>query len=165
MSWYSNSIRNINLDSVTHPKIFRILCSYLDQGISIWKFPVHEKGFLTSIREIEKNSSASIFRSNRVRNLFMNTRCEIDELLKILVEDEKLYKQYIFDQQFAHQGWSGMVSAIEDQPQSLLDPKKISVKELIILECLLEIDTLDSKFGETWAPLSTKLNQPVQINQ
>ncbi len=149
----------INLDSVTHPKIFRILCSYLDQGISIWKFPVHEKGFLTSIREIEKNSSASIFRSERAKKLFLNTRCEIDPLLDILVGDDSLYKQYIFDQQFAHQGWSGMVSAIEDQPQTLLDPKKISLKELIILECLLEIDTLDNKFGETWAPLVNKLDE------
>lgn len=155
---------HVNLDSVTHPKIFRILCSYLDQGISIWKFPVHEKGFLTSIREIEKNSSASIFKSERARKLFLNTRCEIDGLLNILVGDETLYKQYIFDQQFAHQGWSGMVSAIEDQPQTLLDPKKISIQELIILECLLEIDTLDSKFGETWAPLSNKLAEtPIDL--
>ena len=147
----------INLDSVTHPKLFRILCSYLDQGISIWKFPVNEKGFLTSLREIEKNSLSSIFKSERVRKLFINTRCEIESLLDILVGDATLYKQYIFDQQFAHQGWSGMVSAIEDQPETLLDPKKISVQELIILECLLEIDTLDNKFGENWTPLVNKL--------
>ncbi|MDX2174670.1 MAG: DUF2309 domain-containing protein [Bacteroidota bacterium] len=151
---------HINLDSVTHPKLFRILCSYLDQGISIWKFPVHEKGFLTSIREIEKSSSVSIFRSDRVKNLFLKKRCQIDELLHILVGDETFYKQYIFDQQFAHQGWSGMVSAIEDQPQTLLDPKKISIEELIVLECLLEIDVLDKKFGETWAPLATRLTTP-----
>jgi len=154
------SLYHINLDSVTHPKIFRILCSYLDQGISIWKFPVHEKGFLTSIREIERNSSVSIFRTERAKKLFLNTRCEINDLLKILVGDEKLYKQYIFDQQFAHQGWSGMVSAIEDQPESLLDPKKISVKELIILECLLEIDVLDKKFEENWAPLASRMETP-----
>ncbi len=165
----------INLDSVTHPKLFRILCSYLDQGISIWKFPVHEKGFLTSLREIEKTSTVSIFNSERARNLFLNTRPEITDVLHILVGDEKLYKQYIFDQQFAHQGWSGMVSAIEDQPNTLLDPKKISIKELIILESLLEIDTLDYKFGENWAPLSTKLNtypinlfekvEPTELNE
>lgn len=99
----------------------------------------------------------SIFNSERAKKLFLNNRLEINELLAILVGSENLYKQYIFDQQFAHQGWSGIVSSIEDQPQSLLDPKKISIKELIILECLLEIDTLDNKFGETWAPLSHKI--------
>lgn len=155
---------HVNLDSVTHPKIFRILCSYLDQGISIWKFPVHEKGFLSSIREIEKNSSIRIFQSERVRHMFLNSRPSISELLQILVGDESLYEQYIFDQQFAHQGWSGMVSAIEDQPQSLLDPKKISIEELIVIECLLEIDTFDSKFGENWSPLSFKLNEkPIDL--
>ncbi len=155
---------HINLDSVTHPKLFRILCSYLDQGISIWKFPVHEKGFLTSIREIEKNSSSSIFKSERVKKLFLNSKPTITSVLDLLVGDEALYEQYIFDQQFSHQGWSGMVSAIEDQPQTLLDPKKISIKELIILESLLEVDTLDTKFGENWAPLSHKLkNKPQDL--
>ena len=153
------SLYRINLDSLTHPKLFRILCSYLDQGISIWKFPVHEKGFLTSLREIEKNSLSSIFKTERVRKLFLNTRCEIESLLDILVGDHSLYKHYIFDQQFAHQGWSGMVSSIEDQPQTLLDPKKISLEELIVLECLLEIDTLDNKFGENWAPLGNQLHE------
>lgn len=148
---------HINLDSITHPIIFRILCSYLDQGISIWKFPVHEKGFLTSLREIEKNSAASIFKTEKVRELFLNNRCEINDLLNQLVGDATLYKQYIFDQQFAHQGWSGIVSSIEDQPQSLLDPKKISIKELIVLECLLEIDTLESKLGGNWSALTHKL--------
>jgi uncharacterized protein YbcC (UPF0753/DUF2309 family) len=154
----------INLDSITHPKIFRILCSYLDQGIAIWKFPVNEKGFLSSLREIEKNSLTSIFKSERVKKIFLHSRPNINSLLQILVGEESLYKQYIFDQQFAHQGWSGMVSAIENQPETLLDPKKISIEELVVLECLLEIDTLDSKFGENWTPLGNKLNeQPVDL--
>jgi len=42
----------IDLDSLVHPLLFRILCSYLDQGISIWSFPVRNKGFLASIREM-----------------------------------------------------------------------------------------------------------------
>jgi uncharacterized protein YbcC (UPF0753/DUF2309 family) len=149
----------LNIDSVTHPKLFRILCSYLDQGIAIWKFPEDDKGFLTTLREIERNSAVSLFNSKRVREMFINTRCEISDLLKELVGDERLYKQYIFDQQFAHQGWSGIVSAIEDQPQTLLDLKKISIKELIILECLLEIDTLDMKFKRDWAPLRLRISK------
>jgi len=152
---------HLNIDSVTHPKLFRILCSYLDQGIAIWKFPEDDKGFLTTLREIEKNSAVSIFNSKRVRDMFINTRCEIPQLLHELVGDERLYKRYLFDQQFAHQGWSGMVSAIEDQPQSLMDLKKISVKELIILECLLEIDTLDVKFKGKWVPLRSKIDENI----
>ncbi|MBS1634497.1 MAG: DUF2309 domain-containing protein [Bacteroidetes bacterium] len=155
---------HVNLDSLVHPILFRILCSYLDQGISIWNFPVHTSGFLSSLRELERNSFTSFFRTEKIRTLFLNNHIELESLLKTLVGDESLYAQYLYDQQFAHQGWSGMVSAIEDQPQTLLDTKSISLKELIILELLLEIDALNYKFGENWSPLGTKLEQrPVDL--
>jgi uncharacterized protein YbcC (UPF0753/DUF2309 family) len=150
----------IDLDSLVHSILFRILCSYLDQGIAIWHFPVNPRGFLVSIREIEKNSFTSFFRKGRAKHLLLHTNCDMRNLLKILVgNDESLYKQYLFDQQFGHQGWSGMVSAVEDQPQTLLDAKRISVHDLIIFELLLEIDALDSQFGEEWLPLAAKLTE------
>ncbi|MDI1355145.1 MAG: DUF2309 domain-containing protein [bacterium] len=148
----------MDLDVLVHPPLFRIICSYLDQGISIWNFPVLHKGFLNSIREIEKNSYASFFKSKRAKNL-LRSRCKISDLLKIVVGDPALYKQYLYDQQFAHQGWSGMVSAIEDFPETLLDTKRVSLKDLIILELLLEIDALDQKFGEIWSPLGFKVEE------
>jgi len=104
---------HINLDSLVHPIIFRILCSFLDQGISIWNFPTAKKGFITSIRELEQNSYSSFFKTKRAKQLLINSKLEIEGLLKILVGDETLYKQYVFDQQFAHQGWSGMVASVE----------------------------------------------------
>ncbi len=154
----------IDLDSLVQPILFRILCSYLDQGISIWTFPIREKTFLASIREMEGNSLTSFFRRKRVKDLLLNTGCEISDLLKILVGDESFYKQYLFDQQFAHQGWSGMVSTIEDQPSTILDPRKLSMHDLIVFELLMEIDALDFEFGNRWLPLATKLNaRPVEL--
>ncbi len=152
----------IDLDLVIQPILFRILCSYLDQGIAIWNFPVWNKGFLASIKELEKNTYNSFFKSKRVRNLLINydednSGCSIKSLLEMLVGDESLYEQYLFDQQFAHQGWSGMVSTIEDFPQTLLDTRKISMHDLIIFELLLEVDALDSKFGNGWKPLVSGL--------
>ena len=155
----------IDLDTLVHPTLFRILCSYLDQGISIWGFPVRDKSFIPAIREMERTSLSSFFRKKRARNLLLKTTCEIADLLKILVgEDATLYEHYLFDQQFAHQGWSGMVSTVEDQPQTLLDPRKISIRDLIIFELLLEIDALDTHLGEEWKPLGTNLAQkPVDL--
>ena len=43
----------IDLDLMVHPILFRILCSFLDQGISIWGFPIGHKGFLAAIKEME----------------------------------------------------------------------------------------------------------------
>jgi len=147
-----------------HPILFRVICSFLDQGIAIWNFPVRDKTFLSSIRELERNSAASFFRERRARDLLLKTRCEIADLLAILVGDESLYKQYLFDQQFAHQGWSGIVSAIENEPQTLLQQKKLSMHDLIVFELLLEIDALDYHFGGEWPPLVTRLkDKPIDL--
>jgi len=154
----------MDLDSLVHPILFRVICSFLDQGIAIWNFPVRDKTFLSSIREIERNSAASLFRGNRARDLLLRSRCEIADLLKILVGDETLYKQYLFDQQLAHQGWSGIVSAIENEPQTLLQQKKLSTHDLIVFELLLEIDALDYHFGSEWSPLVTRMkSKPVDL--
>lgn len=150
----------VDLDSLVHPILFRILCSYLDQGISMWNFPVWQQGFLASLQEIERTSFTSFFRTRRVRTMFLEESNTLTNLLKMLVGDEKYYAQYLFDQQFAHQGWSGMISTIEDQPQTLLDTRRISLHELIVFECLLEIDALDDTFGRVWAPLSMRLDSP-----
>lgn len=158
------SLYLINLDAQVHPKIFRILCSFLDQGISIWNFPIHEQSFLASIRELEKNSYTSFFKTKRARQLLLEGKCTIPSLLKILVGDETLYTQYLYDQQFAHQGWSGMVSVIEDHPETLLDTKNITLHDLIMLELIFEIDALDLKFGTTWSPLGNQLvNRPEDL--
>jgi uncharacterized protein YbcC (UPF0753/DUF2309 family) len=150
-------IYQIDIDSMVHPLLFRILCSYLDQGISIWNFPVHQKGLLASIREMERNSYSSFFRGKRAKKLLLGGQANIKHLLDLLIGNEALYKQYLFDQQFAHQGWSGMISAVEDQPQTLLDQKRISLQDLIAFELLLEIDVLDSTFNAEWLPLSNVL--------
>jgi uncharacterized protein YbcC (UPF0753/DUF2309 family) len=138
----------IDMDSLVHPILFRILCSYLDQGISVWNFPVKEKSFISSIRELERNSFTSFFRTSRARNLLLRSTAEISDLLEILVGDVTLFKQYLFDQQFAHQGWSGMFSAIEDQPHTLLEQKKPSIHDLIVFELLLEIDAIEHHYGK-----------------
>ena len=140
---------------MTPPILFRILCSYLDQGIAIWNFPIREKTFLASLREMEQNSFSSFFRRSRSKRLLKESTCEIPELLKLLVGDESLYESYLFDQQFAHQGWSGMVSTIEDQPYTILDPRKLSMHDLIAFELLLEIDALDNMYGESWNSSAT----------
>jgi uncharacterized protein len=153
----------IDLDSLVQPLLFRTICGYLDQGIAMWNFPEVEKGFLGAIREMERNSFTSFFRTQRARHLLKDP-AEIPQLLEILVGDVTLFKHYLFDQQFAHQGWSGIVSVIEDFPQSLLDQRKISIQDLVTLELIMEIDALESHFGRGWQPLSKRLtNRPLDL--
>jgi len=152
----------IDMDALVHPILFRITCSYLDQGISIWNFPIEHKGFLSSIKELEKLSYSSLFQSERVKKLLLHTSCSISSLLDILIGDSSLYEQYLFDTQFGHQGWSGMVAVVEDNPKTLLDHKKITLNDFIVFELLLQINALDSL--SSWEPLAKTIKQiPVPI--
>ncbi len=147
---------HLDLDNLVQPLLFRLLCSYLDQGISLWDFPAYGTSFLSSIREMERNSFSTFFHTKRARNLLKAGAVSVEDLLKIVVGDNpQLYQRYLFDQQFSHQGWSGLVSTIEDFPTTLLDAKKISLHDLVYIELLFEIDALDNELGKGWKPLSS----------
>lgn len=152
----------INMDKSVQSTLFRVLQGFMDQGISMWKFPSRYEGFLDALREMESNGYVSIFKTERPRKLLFEKQTTIADLLKIIVGEEHLYYHYLFDQQFTHPGWSGFVSVVEMQPETLLSRRKISLKELIFFELLLEIDVLDKKFGTNWRPLSGTINEPVE---
>lgn len=152
---------NIDLDSLIHPTLFRLLGSYLDQGISIWNFPIDDLTFIEAIRQLEKSSWVSIFKDKGTRAFLLNEDVKIQDILALLVgKDESYYEQYLYDQQFAHQGWSGMVSTVEDLPQTLLDKRQIKLEELILLELLLELDALNHKLSG-WKPLDEHLTEAI----
>ncbi len=154
----------IDMDNAVQPLLFRIICSYIDQGIAISSFPFEDKGLLYAVRHLENYSSVSFFKTKKARDLLHTESCTITKLLEILVGKEAYFEQYIYDQQFAHRGWSGIVSTLEDKPESLLYPKKISLNDMIVLELLLEIDALTERFGETWEPLGSSITRsPVDI--
>ena len=157
-SW--KNLYKVDMNTLTHTRLFRLLNSYLDQGISIWQFPVTTRGFMSALREMEKHSQVSLFNSERVQKLFQLKRPNINQLLDLLVGKASLYENYLFDLQFAHPGWSGMVAFIEADPNALLDKRKITLEEAIILELLIEIDVLDTKFGTQWKPLG--LNESIR---
>jgi uncharacterized protein YbcC (UPF0753/DUF2309 family) len=152
----------IDMDNAVQPLLFRIICSYIDQGIAISPFPFEDKGLLHAVRNLENSSLVSFFKTKRARDLLHDKSCTVTKLLEIIVGKgkEAYFEQYVYDQQFGHQGWSGMVSTLEDKPESLLYPKKIALEDMIILELLLEIDALTATLGEEWMPLGNSISQP-----
>lgn len=155
---------HLDIDNAVQPLLFRVICSYIDQGIAISPFPFEDKGLLNALRNLESHSLVSFFKTKKARDLLYDKSCTIKKLLEILVgkHKEAYFEQYIYDQQFAHRGWSGIVSILEDRPELLLYPKKIALEDMIILELLLEIDVLTSRLGEGWEPLGSNLTQPPQ---
>lgn len=147
------SLYKVDMDSRVHPQLFRLISSYIDQGVAVWHFPSSDEGFLASVRKLEQFALDGLFRSKRVKQLLQNEKTELKDLLTVLLGKEQLFENYLFDQQFAHPGWSGMVSVLEDAPNALLHKKPISLHDLIFIECLFEIDVLDDVFGKGWEPI------------
>lgn len=157
---YWKIVYHFDLDNQVHPLLFRILCAFLDQGIAVESFPVARKSFIDSMKEMEKNSFSSFFKTRTVKQKFLSGHYSITELLKAIVGKEAYFEQYLFDQQFAHHGWSGFASAVEDNPQTLLDRKLITLKELVEFELLMELDALTHQFGNSWQPLANHVTGP-----
>jgi len=157
---YWKDVYHLDIDNKVHPLLFRILCAFLDQGIAIDSFPVVNKSFIDSVRELEQNSFVSFFKTRVIRQKFISGNYSIPELLKTIVGKEEYFEQYLFDQQFAHPGWSGFVSAVEDNPQTLLDRKQITLKELLEFELLLELDVLNHALGSKWQSLASHVTVP-----
>lgn len=146
------SEKRMNLDKDVQPVLYRLIGNYLDQGISIDDFPVDADGLMAAVRKLDRESFGGIFKSKRVKNL-LHKHLNISDLLEILVGNEKYYERYIFEQQFSHPGWSGMVAVLEDHSDTLLKKKKITLRDFIFLELLMEIESLDLKFGDKWTSL------------
>lgn len=155
---------DIDLDNAVQPLLFRIIGSYLDQGIAIETFPFEDKGLLHAIRNLERHSFIGFFKTKQARDLLFDASVTIPDLLALLVGKKEYFAQYLYDQQFAHRGWSGMVATIEDRPETLLYPKKITLKDMIHLELLFEIDALYDRFGTLWKPLGQMTTRaPVDV--
>jgi uncharacterized protein YbcC (UPF0753/DUF2309 family) len=153
-------VYHLDLDNKVHPLLFRILCAFLDQGIAVESFPVVNKPFIESMKEMEQNSFVSFFKTKAVKQKFLSGNYSIPALLKTIVGKEEYFEQYLFDQQFAHPGWSGFVSAVEDNPQTLLDRKQITLKELLEFELLMELDAINHVLGNKWQPLTNHVTTP-----
>ncbi len=152
------NIYSLDLDDLVQPTLFRIVCSYLDQGIAISHFPFEQTGLLNAVRTLEKGSLVSFFKGERARALLQDSSCTIEQLLSIVVGEKKYFETYLYDQQFLHRGWSGIVATIEERPETLYYSKNISLTDFVHLELLLEIDALDNALGENWQPLGLKTN-------
>lgn len=148
-----NKKHHINLDKSVHPLLFRTVGSYLDQGFSTWQFPISSRGFLASLREVDRQSYYRIFKHKRVRALLKQPGLSLSRLLSLIVGHEAYFGPYLMDMAFAHPGWSGMVATLEQQPESLLDHRKITLREFLIFELLLELDTLYLRLGNNFPPL------------
>lgn len=138
---------NFNMSQATHPTLYKWVAQYLDQGISIWRFPHESKGFWATLQMMESNSYVSIlpFQSERAKKLFTLSSDEvIAKSLELLLRDPQLYSTYIFETLMSHFGWTCLINTIEHNEKSLRKYYPISLKDVLAFELLLEVDTMSN---------------------
>ncbi|MGZ5001044.1 MAG: putative inorganic carbon transporter subunit DabA, partial [Methylomonas sp.] len=147
----------IDLNALVHPVIFRLLSNFLDQGISRWALPKPGESFWDCVLRLVQNSLLPLypFHQSVVREM-LNEGPEqvILNCLDRIVGDESLYAQYLLEVLLAHPGWSGMVHIIETQPQALLAPRSISLKQLLAVELACELAFVDKKRGHSFTKIA-----------
>ncbi len=140
----------VDLNSLAHPVLFRLLGNFLDQGISRWSLPKNGEHFWDCVLRLVQNSLIPLYPLNdsSVRELLGGDPDQvIQSCLKKIVGDERLYEQYLLEMLLAHPGWAGMVSMIEQNPKSLLARREITLKALIAVELAIELAFLHKKRG------------------
>jgi uncharacterized protein len=140
----------IDLNALVHPVMFRLLSNFLDQGISRWALPKNGENFWDCVVRLTLNSLIPLypFHQPLVRGMLNDEPDQVIlSCLKQIVGDEALYSQYLLEMLLAHPGWSGMVHIIETNPQALLAPRSISLKQLLAVELACELAFIDKKKG------------------
>jgi uncharacterized protein YbcC (UPF0753/DUF2309 family) len=135
--------------------LIRLTSGFLDQGVAISPFPESDSSFFEALKKLAHNSFAPIAyyaNKKRTREWFQKSPEQVcEKILKQLVGQESLYKQYITETLMAHRGWAGMVNAIEKRPASLLVPRSIKLIEFLALKLILESEYI--KFSGSKTPL------------
>ena len=136
---------NHSINKAIHPRLFRILAAYLDQGVAEWNFPNTSASFLDSLHELENNGITSIFKSKEIKKQFLQKNWDLMPLLHQIIGKNDYWESYLTDLLFAHPGWSGFVAMMEHDNSKNNHKPPITLVELIVLELYLELDTLASR--------------------
>lgn len=145
----------VNLNTLVHPVLFRLLANFLDQGVSRWSIAKEEESLWDCVWRLVENSAVPLypFREPAARDIINHSPDEaILACLQEIVGAEQLYEQYLLEMLLAHPGWSGMVRLIEQNPQALLAKRQISLKALIAVELACELAFLHKKRGADFLP-------------
>jgi uncharacterized protein YbcC (UPF0753/DUF2309 family) len=147
----------LNLDAWVHPVLFRLISNYLDQGISRWSIARPDESLWDCLRRLVDGSFVPLFpfADPEARALVRLTPdAAIAACLARIVGDEALYGMYLLEMSLAHPGWSGMVRVVEKNPESLLTPRRVSLKEFLAVELAMELAFLNMKRGHRFQALA-----------
>lgn len=149
-------VHGIDLDGLVHPTLFRLLASYLDQGVSVWRMPHASDTLWGAVQKLllqHRLPLPPLGQRHRAM-LAKDSASVVEACLERLVGDPRLYEAYLLELCLAHPGWSGMVRMIEASPDMILARRKSALQDALALELLLQLGWLERKAGTDFYPLA-----------
>lgn len=149
-------VYKIDMDHWVYPKLFRLLAHATDQGITQVNLFSADKGLIENIRELEGKSYFSLFlnKKGRARKMLLEG-VSTESILEQLVDSSGL-KQYLLDLLLGHPGWSGMIYSLDEHcAHQLRKPVRVSLRDLVHIEALFELDVLDY-YAPKWSKVTLK---------
>lgn len=132
----------VDVNSAIQPTLFRLIGSYLDQGISYGHFPRADEGFFCAVGSLVKHSVfplAPFMEHESSRVLFsMESASAASVALALLCPQETERQDYVREALLAHPGWSGLVSQLEEHPTQLRDPRPIRLLDFLAVQLIFE---------------------------
>ncbi len=121
--------------------LFRLLGSFVDQGVSLWPYLNKGSSFIDTLVELAESSrlplKSWINNQDLARTLKKDPQQSIPEILSYILEDPELYSKYLQEILLAHPGWSGMINIIAHKPQSLSKKCLIDLLQLVAVKLAL----------------------------
>jgi uncharacterized protein YbcC (UPF0753/DUF2309 family) len=143
--------RNLDIDELLGPILFKFLSSYFDFGLAYWPMPDREKGLWLCFCEIYSKSGffSSKFLKTLKRIVAGMKRYHYDEAIALLLQrlaipDEHL-DDYMFRVLYRYKGWVGTIKALEKMPEWI--PKhdiRAVFKEVVPVVLVLELAAIES---------------------
>lgn len=146
-----------NFHHDVHAILFRLIGSFVDQGVTLWPFMERSENFQQAILRLAKSSRLPIahFVDNQelANYLSMPIEASVKDLLAKILSSERLYHNYIKESLLNHPGWSGMVNVIEHNPQSLAKFRKISIEQMLVVKLAFEWQFI-ANHGKNFQPIA-----------
>jgi uncharacterized protein YbcC (UPF0753/DUF2309 family) len=137
----------LDFDYEVHQVLFRLLGSYLDQGVSLWTHLDQWPSFQSAVAHEAADSLLPIafFAKNQELKKYLELAPKklIPELLARIIADENLYELYLEESLFAHPGWSGMIKMIAQKPETLASRRDINLGQMLAVKLALQISYIN----------------------
>ena len=144
-----HALTGVDTDDAVHSTLIRLCGAFLDQGVSYWRMPGRQRGFLHAVRDLYAlpvpppdrlfSGLAGVFREQQAKGLSATET--VLWALRELAVPKHLYAKYIEESLLALRGWAGMMHRFETRPDQA-PVEAIPASLLDYLAVLLVFDTV-----------------------